>query len=136
MFVSVSVLADLRLSQQMVHGEDQSGLLALRDCNPPYVGSAAFPTDAARVAGWLMSAARRKRPNCCGAIKWREAPFPDSAVQQEHFYSITSSARSRSAGGAARPISFAVLRLRTNSNFVGRSIGKSEGFAPRAIRWT
>jgi len=34
------------------------------------------------------------------------------------------------------PIALAVLRLRTNSNFVGYSIGKSDGLAPRAIRST
>jgi hypothetical protein len=33
-------------------------------------------------------------------------------------------------GGVVRPIAFAILRLRTNSNFVGRSIGRSGGLVP------
>jgi hypothetical protein len=39
------------------------------------------------------------------------------------FYSITSSALARSVGGTVRPSTLAVLRLRTNSNFVGCSTG-------------
>jgi hypothetical protein len=35
-------------------------------------------------------------------------------------HSITSSARASSVGGTSRPSAFAVLRLMTNSNFVGR----------------
>ena len=48
-------------------------------------------------------------------------------------HSITSSARSRKAIGIARPIAFAVLRLITNSNFVGSSTGRSAGLAPFRI---
>ena len=39
-------------------------------------------------------------------------------------YSITSSARVSSAGGTVRPSALAVLRLITNSNFVGCITGK------------
>src|SRR5438132_6333333 len=46
---------------------------------------------------------------------------------------ITSSARSSSDCGTARPSAFAVLRLITSSNLVGCSIGKSAGFAPLRI---
>ena len=48
-------------------------------------------------------------------------------------YSITSSARARTAGGTVRPSAFAALILITSSNLVGCSIGMSEGFAPRRI---
>jgi hypothetical protein len=47
-------------------------------------------------------------------------------------YSITSSARSMSDNGTSTPIALAVLRLITNSNFVGCSTGRSAGFAPRS----
>ena len=48
-------------------------------------------------------------------------------------YSITSSARSRSEGGIVSPSALAVLRLTTNSNLVGCSIGRSAGLAPLRI---
>ena len=51
-------------------------------------------------------------------------------------YSISSSARTRSVSGIVRPIAFAVLRLITSSNLVGRWIGSSPGFAPARIRAT
>src|SRR5262245_36134572 len=46
---------------------------------------------------------------------------------------ITFSARMSTIGGIVRPICFAVLRLITNSNFVGCSTGKSAGLAPLRI---
>src|SRR5207302_6618783 len=46
---------------------------------------------------------------------------------------MTSSARSRSDCGIVSPRALAVLRLITNSNFSGRSIGNSAGFAPFRI---
>src|SRR5215467_1670173 len=51
-------------------------------------------------------------------------------------HSITSSARAISVGGTSRPSAFAVLRLMTNSNLVGCSIGNSEAFAPLRILTT
>ncbi len=48
-------------------------------------------------------------------------------------HSITASARPSSVGGMVRPIDFAVLRLITNSNVVGCSIGISAGLAPATI---
>jgi hypothetical protein len=50
-----------------------------------------------------------------------------------HRHSITSSARPRSVTGISRPRALAVLRLITNSNFVGCSTGMSAGFAPLRI---
>src|SRR5262245_42955600 len=52
------------------------------------------------------------------------------APQQWQRYSITSSARTRMESGIVNPIAFAVLRLRTMSNFVACSTGRSAGFAP------
>src|SRR5438552_3273495 len=46
---------------------------------------------------------------------------------------MTSSARCRSAGGIVRPRALALLRLITNSNFVGCSTGRSPGLAPLRI---
>ena len=48
-------------------------------------------------------------------------------------HSITSSARASSVGGTSSPSALAVLRLMTNSIFVGCSIGRSLGFAPLRI---
>src|SRR5215510_9583082 len=55
---------------------------------------------------------------------------------------ISLFARASSSDGIVKPICFAVFRLMTNSNFVGCSTGRSEGFAPfrilstrEATRW-
>ena len=54
-----------------------------------------------------------------------------SAAKVPH--SITSSARTRIAGEIVTPMASAVFILRTNSNFVGCSTGRSATFAPFAI---
>jgi hypothetical protein len=51
-------------------------------------------------------------------------------------YSITSSARARNKDGIVRPSALAVLRLTTNSYFVGSWIGRSPGLAPFKMRST
>ena len=48
-------------------------------------------------------------------------------------YWITLSAWKRSVGGMVRPSALAVLRLITSSNLIGRSTGRSAGFAPFRI---
>src|SRR5262249_23974659 len=48
-------------------------------------------------------------------------------------YSIASSARAMIEYGNVNPITFAVLRLRTRSNFAACSTGKSAGLAPLKI---
>jgi hypothetical protein len=48
-------------------------------------------------------------------------------------YSMTWSARSSSDDGMVSPSAFAVLRLMTRSNFVGRSMGRSPAFTPLRI---
>jgi hypothetical protein len=57
----------------------------------------------------------------------------DLAALVAHGYWITWSARSSSDCGIVRPSAFAVLRLMNSSNLVGRSTGRSAGFAPLRI---
>src|SRR5262249_55554928 len=72
---------------------------------------------------WLLRA-RRERPSRRAAEQGNETAS---------LHSITSSARSRIAGGSVTPSALAVLRLTTSWNFVGCSIGISEGFVPLRI---
>ena len=72
------------------------------------------------------------------ASSWRSSGA-SAAEQRDEVatpHSITSSARAISVGGTSRPSAFAVLRLMTNSNLVGCSIGNSEAFAPLRILTT
>src|SRR4029077_18256120 len=71
------------------------------------------------------------RPSCRRAAEEREE---GAAVHQVPDHSITSSVRASSVGGTSRPSAFAVLRLMTNSNWVGCITGKSAGFWPLSIR--
>src|SRR5262245_386851 len=48
-------------------------------------------------------------------------------------YLISLSARASTLGGIVRPICLVALRLITNSNFFGCSIGRSAGLAPLRI---
>jgi hypothetical protein len=70
--------------------------------------------------------ARRERPS-----RNRTA---DERYEFAALHSITSSARAMSVGGTVRPRALAVLRLMTNSNLVGCTIGKLFGFSPARIR--
>src|SRR5262249_40657308 len=72
--------------------------------------------------------ARRKRPQC---VSRRRAA--DECYECAPPHSITSSARTRNNSGMVNPIAFAVLRLRTSSNFVTCSMGRSAGLAPLKI---
>jgi hypothetical protein len=53
--------------------------------------------------------------------------------ERAHLHRITSSAWNRSVGGMVSPRAWAVLRLITNSNFMGCSTGSSAGLAPFRI---
>ena len=55
------------------------------------------------------------------------------AISGSRTYSITSLAPASREFGRVRPNTFAVLRLMTNSYFVGCSIGRSLGFSPLRI---
>src|SRR5262245_21695444 len=68
--------------------------------------------------------ARRERPRGGSAAEQRDELAPA-------LHSITSSARASTVAGNSRPNAFAVLRLRTRSNFVGCSTGISLGLVPR-----
>src|SRR5262245_1054022 len=70
---------------------------------------------------WFVLRARRDRPHYRTADQRDELATP---------HSITSSAMASSEGGTSMPNTFAVLRLITNSNLVGRSTGSSSGLAP------
>jgi hypothetical protein len=91
----------------LLHGIEQ--MLMLPSWNPPL---------------WPCRALGLQRAVCtgCGPV----APHPLVARQ-----SITSSERSKSAGGIVKPIALAVLRFTTSSNLEGCSIGNSAGLAPR-----
>src|SRR5262249_45538876 len=71
----------------------------------------------------------RKRPCCC-----RASEHCDELAPSHH--SITSSARARRVGGTSSPSALAVLRLITNSYFVGACTGSSAGFSPLRMRST
>jgi len=71
-----------------------------------------------------MSALPPKADMCGAARDVRFGPKADIT------HSITSSACASSDGPIVSPNAFAVLRFRTNSNLVGRSIGMSAGLAP------
>ena len=94
------------------------------------------------------TSARGHNPNCRPAGLCRLRPAADIAVemltaglcheptyamQQTDLQSITRSERASSVGEMSSPIALAVLRLITNSNFVGCSIGRSAGLAPLNI---
>src|SRR5262249_47100420 len=69
----------------------------------------------------------------------RERPCRRAAEERDELaalHSITSSARASSVGGTSRPSAFAVLRLITNSCFVGACTGRSAGFSPLRMRST
>jgi hypothetical protein len=59
-----------------------------------------------------------------------DAPVRDLLKICIPLHSMTSSARSRIAGGTVMPRVSAVFKFSTNSNLVGRSTGVSAGLAP------
>src|ERR1043166_2677841 len=77
-----------------------------------------FGGSSTRQAGDVVSAGSRQRSS---AGKRDEIPPP---------HSITSSARPSIIGATVMPSALAVLRLITNSNFVGKAIGNSPGLLP------
>jgi hypothetical protein len=75
-------------------------------------------------------------PLHCGEPTFRANSRPEHLQQRLYTdanYSITSSAREINAGEMVTPIVFAVFRLKTNSNSVGCSTGRSAGLAPLRI---
>src|SRR5262249_15733662 len=69
---------------------------------------------------------RHERPGCRCAAESQDELAP--------LHSITSSATPSNLSGTSSPSAFAVLRLITNSNFVGCMPGRSAGFSPFRIR--
>ena len=99
------------------------------------------------------------RPDICDPAIYRDILAPDvpdadlahvrfgskadmcSAIADVRFvpiadivHSITSSASASTFPGNSTPSAFAVVRLTINSNFVGCTTGKSDGFSPLRIR--
>ena len=68
-----------------------------------------------------------------GERRGEEAASQSPEERAPVHHSMTWSARCRSDGGIVRPRALAVLRLMTNSNFIGCSTGRSTGFAPFKI---
>ena len=64
----------------------------------------------------------------------RFVPKADSCTAAKNYCSITLSASERTDSGMVNPSAFAVLRLMTNSYFVGYWIGSSPGLAPLRTR--
>src|SRR5262245_57593606 len=83
----------------------------------------ASPRSAARAAA---SARREGREGLRDAIAQQR---DELALLQ----SITSSARTRNVSGTFKPSTLLVVRLKTRSNLVGCSTGRSAGLAPRRI---
>src|SRR5262249_6726136 len=87
----------------------------------------------------LPRSTRKAHPRRSTTALSDRAQLPGVSEQRDEVappHSITSSARAISVGGTSRPSTFAVLRLMTNSNLVGCSIGNSEAFAPLRILTT
>src|SRR5215813_8730085 len=80
------------------------------------------------VTGWIDSGDTRYQRYRLG---WSSTGWIAPAGGYSH--SITLSAVASSVSGTVRPSAFAVLRLITNSNFVGCCTGKSAGLAPFRI---
>ena len=57
-------------------------------------------------------------------------------MQQEHPYSITSSAMASSVGGTSRPSALAAFGFITSSHLVGGCAGRSPGLSFRRMRST
>src|SRR5262245_21708069 len=92
------------------------------------------PAESREVRVWRDREPADARP--LGLRPRRKRPCRRCAAERDELaspHSITSSARSRVSGGMTIPSTAAVLRFKTNSNFVGRSIGVSARSAPRRI---
>src|SRR5262249_34809320 len=74
--------------------------------------------------GWLCPPG--ERPHGCRTAQQRD--------EVASLHSITSSVSASSLSGISRPSVLAVLRLITNSYFVGTITGKSEGLVPLRMR--
>src|ERR1700758_1177315 len=75
---------------------------------------------------WLPIQAARQLPEQSTTLRVAPTATGDTRIQGAH-HSITSSARASSTGGRSRPIALAVIRLKTISNLVGCSTGRSAG---------
>src|SRR5262249_17421118 len=90
---------------------------------------------------WIVGGAGHQHADTpstlCPLRPRRERPRRRRTAEQRDelaaIHSITSSARASSVAGISRSSARAVVRLKTRSNLVGCSTGRSPGFAPRRI---
>jgi hypothetical protein len=87
---------------------------------PGYFTGAMYLMECPRIVSTDLDGLTCKTPLVVGA--------PGVAAQR-----ITSSAWKRSVEGSVRPMALAVLTFTTNSNLLGRSMGKSPTLAPLRI---
>jgi hypothetical protein len=100
-----------------------SGCSVLRTCSAAVLRAAA-PGRCLTFSDSFLERQKNARLSCTSLAE-------ASGTWQDH--RITSSAWKRSVGGSVRPRACAVLRLITNSNFLGCSTGRSAGVAPLRI---
>jgi hypothetical protein len=101
-------------------------------CRPPPLGAALLLSGVQKSLSARAGKERSAKERCFSLHVF----FP--ALSTRHLtlapsHLITLSARASTLGGIVTPICLAVFKLITNSNFVGRSTGRSAGLAPFRI---
>ena len=89
-----------------------------------------------KARGWTFVGATGRSPSTIAYCLFQPQADPPQAEPFYFCHWITLSAFISVHCGIVKPIWFAVLRLITNSNFIGCSTGRSEGLAPFRIRST
>src|SRR5262249_10421659 len=130
-FHQIGRMALHSLRQQRETGRIDYEILAFDEAEPPQfieqreimrcIARARTQAAEAINASGLLAARRERPERGCAA---------EERYERASVHSITSSAACRKGSGMVRPSAFAVLRLTTSSNLVGRSIGISAGFLP------
>src|SRR5262245_48321774 len=113
-----------RADQGALTTTDSSDVQECRSLFPADIPRLCAPAASDRLApkrNATRPAARQRRRRDAENVYGGEVSFRSLPLASNH--SITSSARASSDGGTSRPSAFAVLRLITSSNRLGRSIG-------------
>jgi hypothetical protein len=112
----VGALQPLDLLIKLSDARSRSGIQRVAEC---LLSSRDRPSFAAVATAGIATTGLMHRSKTCAVLA--------------RSYSIISSARACSVSGTVSPSALAVLRLSTNSNFVGCSTGKSAGLEPFKI---